>query len=87
MKSNPQLRYSCHMKINVNAAVMAQRKRRGLTQKQLATKARLGLNHIDIVRIERYGWVPPELVRRRLAEVLGVAEDVLFGQAAATRSF
>lgn len=75
------------MKVNVNTAVLAQRIRRGLTQKQLATKAKIGLNHIDIVRIERYGWIPPELVRRRLARVLGVTQEALFGHMSALPAF
>lgn len=74
------------MKINLNVNIMAARRRRGLTQKQLAAKAQLGLNHIDIVRIERYGWIPPRPIRQRLAEVLDSTESALFGEAIRTEN-
>lgn len=61
----------------MNSKVLVARKERGLTQDQLAEK--VGLNHADINRIEKHGWIPPATVRADLAKALKVDEADLFG--------
>ena len=60
-----------------NTAVLIARKQRSLTQQGLGK--RVGLTANDIVRIERYGWIPPLATRKRLAAELRVSADTLFG--------
>lgn len=64
----------------MNTNLMVARKRRGLTQKQLAAKVRV--NATSIVLIERYGWLPPIELRQRLAAALKADEHTLFSTAA-----
>ena len=63
----------------VNATFLIARKERHLTQGQLAK--RVGLTPNDVVRIERYHWMPPLAMRRRLARELKTAVETLFGEA------
>ena len=60
-----------------NTAALIARKQRGLTQQGLGK--RVGLTANDIVRIERYGWIPPAASRKRLAAELRSSVDALFG--------
>lgn len=66
--------------VSMNFQLMMARKARGLSQVALAT--RIGVNQADIVRIE-YGWIPPRVVRRRLARALKSTDAALFGDAVA----
>lgn len=63
---------------NGNTRVLVARKERDLTQSQLGKK--VGLTPNDIVRIERYGWIPPREKRSRLAQELRATVDALFGE-------
>lgn len=67
-----------------NTRVLVARKGRGLTQDRLAK--RLGLTANDLVRIERFGWIPPAGVRSRLARELRSTVDALFGESLKARA-
>lgn len=61
----------------MNHNVLVARKQAGLTQEQLAAK--VGVNHADVNRIEKHGWVPPAHLRVKFAEALNATEEQLFG--------
>lgn len=65
----------------MNVTLMALRKQRGINQKDLAKRIGLGTNHYPIVLLERFGWIPPRVVRQRLAVLLHSTEQALFADA------
>lgn len=67
----------------MNGKVMVARKDGGLTQEQLAQQ--VGLNHADIIRIERHDWIPPAAIRKALAKALKKTESDLFDEIAVRR--
>ena len=54
------------------------RKRAGISQQQLAVKARM--NPSTLTMIERYGYVPGAEVRLKIAKALKTTESELFSQ-------
>lgn len=61
--------------MKIGDAVLACRKRRALTQRQLAEKA--GMQHGNICRIERGNCEPRPTTLHRLAQALGISVDDL----------
>lgn len=60
----------------MNLKVLVARKQRGLTQAQLALKAKVRQEEISL--IERAGWIPPVEIRQRLSDELETPVDELF---------
>lgn len=66
-------------KLRQNTRVFVARKALDISQEQLCK--RTGLVPNDIVRIERYGWIPPKDMRSRIARELRTTVAALFGDA------
>lgn len=69
----------------MNIPLMTMRKQRGLTQAKLGERAGLEYGPVAIRLIEIHDWVPPMRARHRIAKILHVPEDALFGDALRSR--